>query len=87
VTNCIIKMPQIVINYEVCLPNSKFGHARTTLRTQEKQVSTAWPENSNWNAREDPREGEAGRTKPGGHLTQSPHCSPCERLEMKNHAV
>lgn len=37
-TNCVIKRPQIVINYKVCLHDSKFGHARITLRIRKSQL-------------------------------------------------
>lgn len=87
-TNCVIKRPQTVINYQVCLLDSKFGHARINLRMSKKQVAVARSKISDWDAREDTRERDPGRENPGGHVPQCPHCSPlCEHGDEKSCTV
>lgn len=75
-TNCVIKRPQIVINYKVCLHDSKFGHARITLRIRKKPVVVARSKISDWDAREDAMERDPGRKNAGGHVPPCPCCSP-----------
>ena len=75
-TNCVIKRPQIVINYKVCLHDSKFGHARITLRMRKKPVIVSRSKISVWDAREDATERDPGRKNAGGHVPQCPCCSP-----------
>lgn len=67
-TNCVIKRPQILINYKVCLLNSKSGHARSTPRTSEKEMAVVRSIISDWDTMEGPRERDPGRKEtPGGH--------------------
>ena len=75
-TNCVIKRAQIVINYKVCLHDSKFGHARITLRMRKKPVVVVRSKISDWDAREDATERDSGRKNAGGHVPQCPCCSP-----------